>query len=107
MLENYPKKSHFQSWENSKNFLTLVILIIAIGSYLWIAFSAEINLLTPAGLKAVIQDQGAFSAFVYMGILALSVIVSPIPGAPLVIAIASSTGTSLPSFSWRRRRSST
>jgi len=72
MLENYPKKSHFQSWENSKNFLTLVILIIAIGSYLWIAFSAEINLLTPAGLKAVIQDQGAFSAFVYIGTLDLT-----------------------------------
>jgi len=86
MLENYPKKYHFQSWGNSQNFLTLVILIAAIGSYLWLAFNAEINLLTPAGLKAAIQDQGAFSALIYMGILALSVIVSPIPGAPLVIA---------------------
>lgn len=48
--------------------------------------SADINLFTPTGLKAAIQDQGVFSALVYMGILALSVIVSPIPGAPLVIA---------------------
>jgi len=86
MLENRPKKSHFQSWGNSQNFLTLVVLIGAIGSYLWLAFSADMNLLTPTGLKAAIQDQGAFSALIYMSILALSVIVSPIPGAPLVIA---------------------
>lgn len=86
MLENHSKKSHFQSWGNSQNFLTLVVLIGAIGSYLWLAFSAEINLLTPAGLKAVIEDNSVLSALVYMGILALSVIVSPIPGAPLVIA---------------------
>jgi len=60
--------------------------MLCLALYLWFTFGGNNNLVTPAGLQATIQEFSPFSPLIYMGILALSVIISPIPGAPLVVA---------------------
>lgn len=86
MLDNFPKKNPFRQLLTPQRIIALVIFLSCLALYLWLVSRGDHNLLTPAGLKATFQDQGIFSAFLYMAILALSVIVSPIPGAPLVVA---------------------
>jgi len=83
------QSSQNRKWKRLKHYqnaIPLTILIICLALYLWLALRADHNLLTPAGLKATVQELGVFSPILYMGILALSVIISPIPGAPLVVA---------------------
>ncbi len=86
MLSNLTESHRFKQFRNSQNWITLLILLLCMGIYVWLSFQGDYNLFTPAGLKAMIQELGVWSALVYMGILALSVVISPIPGAPLVVA---------------------
>jgi len=72
--------------KNYQNIITLVIFLSCLGLYLWLTGKGEYNLFSPTELKAIIREFGVFSSLIYMGILALSVVISPIPGAPLVVA---------------------
>lgn len=83
------QSSQFRKWKQLKNYQNAIILLIlmaCLALYWWLALGGNNNLLTPAGLKATIHEFSPFSPLIYMGILALSVIISPIPGAPLVVA---------------------
>jgi len=78
--------SRLKQLGNYQNFMTLLIIIICLLFYGWLTFKGEHNLLTPTGLQQAMQELGWWAPLIYMGILALSVIISPIPGAPLVVA---------------------
>ncbi len=51
----------------------------------WLWLEPTPNLLAPSDLESMLQKLGVFGPVVYMAVLALSVVVSPIPGAPLAI----------------------
>lgn len=54
--------------------------------YIWISRRADTNPLTPEGLKQLIDSTGIWGILAYMSIIALAVVISPIPGAPLTVA---------------------
>lgn len=74
----------YQLW-NRSNALALSILILC-GLLCWgLSLRQNGNLLTPDGLKQTIQNLGVLGPIAYIGLLALSVVISPIPGAPLAV----------------------
>lgn len=50
-----------------------------------LALESTPNLLNPLQLENILQQLGALGPIVYMAVLALSVVISPIPGAPLAV----------------------
>ncbi len=79
-------KTKQKQFRNAQNIIAIIVFLLCFTIYVWFALSGDNHLLTPTGLKETVQELGAFGPLIYMGILALSVVVSPIPGAPLVIA---------------------
>lgn len=61
-------------------------MLLSLLVYVWIATQVEVNLLTPEGLQQVITDAGIWGVLAYIAVIALAVVMSPIPGAPLTIA---------------------
>ena len=78
-------KTRQKQFRNAQNVIALILFLLCLTIYIWFAVSGDNHLLTPTGLKETVQELGVFGPLIYMGILALSVVVSPIPGAPLVI----------------------
>lgn len=70
------------NWQNG------IALIVFIGCLLlcWWLQNPDFNLFTPTGLKQAVNDLGFLGPLIYIIILALSVVVSPIPGAPIAVA---------------------
>lgn len=50
-----------------------------------LALESTPNVLNPSQLENILQQLGALGSIVYMAVLALSVVISPIPGAPLAV----------------------
>ncbi len=69
-----------------QNFIALGVLLVFLLVYAWASTQIEANLLTPQGLQQVVSDAGASSVLIYIVVIALAVVVSPIPGTPLTIA---------------------
>ncbi|AFZ38214.1 SNARE associated Golgi family protein (plasmid) [Stanieria cyanosphaera PCC 7437] len=86
-----PKKQ--QILFNRQNGIALAVLILSLLVYWWLREKSEINLLAPEGLRETIQDLGSLGIVVYISLIALAVIMSPIPGAPLTIAAGAVWGT--------------
>lgn len=72
-------------WQR-QNLVALGILALSLLVYLWASYQTEANLLTPEGLQQVISRSGGWGILVYIAIIALAVVISPIPGAPLTVA---------------------
>ncbi len=69
---------------NRQNGLAIAILLLCLAVCYWL-LNPQINLLTPEGFRKEVKNLGLLGPFVYIGILALSVVISPIPSAPLAI----------------------
>lgn len=54
-----------------------------------------VNLFTPDGFEQSVNRLGRWGALIYIGLIALSVVVSPIPGAPLAVIAGALWGTVL------------
>ncbi|MBF2035921.1 MAG: TVP38/TMEM64 family protein [Leptolyngbyaceae cyanobacterium T60_A2020_046] len=65
--------------------LIVAVVITALALLVWLLLKDQTALFTPAELRQTVEHLGHWGPTLYMGILALSVIISPIPGAPLVV----------------------
>lgn len=66
-----------------------VALAIAVACALvagWLLHGSSPDLFNPTALKPTLQQMGAWGPATYIAVLALSVVVSPVPGAPLAVA---------------------
>lgn len=70
---------------NRQNGIALAVLLLCLLTCWWLWARPHLNLLTPQGLKPAIESLGFLGPLVYIGILSLSVVISPVPGAPLAI----------------------
>lgn len=78
---------------NRGNIIALMLLILSLLVYWWLRQQSEVNLLHPEGLKATIQELGTLGVVAYISLIALAVVLSPIPGAPLTVAAGAVWGT--------------
>lgn len=76
------KKQHLLNRQNTIA-LTILLLYLLICGWLWIR--PEFDLFSAEGLKQATQSWGWLGVLVYTGILTLSVVISPIPSAPLAV----------------------
>lgn len=79
-----PKKH--QILFNRHNGIALAVLILSLVVYWWLANKSDVNLLQPQNLQQAINGLGFLGILVYISIIALAVVISPIPGAPLTVA---------------------
>ncbi len=70
---------------NRQNAISLAVLLLSLFIYGLVSTQSEANLLTPQGLKQAIHGTGAWGILAYIGVIALAVVISPIPGAPLTM----------------------
>jgi len=63
----------------------MAVLLIAALALVGLLLGHYSDVFSPAKLKRIVTDLGAGGPIIYMAVLALSVVVSPIPGAPLVV----------------------
>lgn len=71
---------------NKQNTLALSILLLSLFVYIWVSAQTDVNLLTPEGLQQAVTGTGVWGVIVYIAVIALAVVMSPIPGAPLTVA---------------------
>lgn len=80
---------------NHQNEIALTVLLLSLLVYWWLANKSDINLLDPSQLRQAIAALGWLGVLVYISLIALAVIMSPIPGAPLTVAAGAVWGTLL------------
>ncbi len=85
-MAHSPRRDQRPILWNRQNALALAVFLSCLLFCGWLLVQPDSNLLTPTGLIQVIRAAGFWGLFIYIGVLALSVIISPIPGAPLAIA---------------------
>lgn len=71
---------------NKQNMVAIGVLLLSSLIYVWISTQVDTNLLTPEGLQKVVAGTGIWGILTYIAVIALAVVMSPIPGAPLTIA---------------------
>ncbi len=69
-----------------QNLLPLGVVLLSLGAYYWASSHGQADILTPDGLKSAVAGTGLAGILVYISIISLAVVMSPIPGAPLTIA---------------------
>lgn len=69
-----------------QNAIPIAVLLLSLLVYAWISTQTHFNLLSPQGLKQAIANAGFRGILVYIAVIALSVVLSPIPSAPLAVA---------------------
>lgn len=72
-------------WQR-QNLVAIGVLGLSLLAYGWVSQQTDINPLTPEGIKQLVDQSGVFGILAYIAIIALAVVVSPIPGAPLTVA---------------------
>ncbi|HEY9623072.1 MAG TPA: TVP38/TMEM64 family protein [Crinalium sp.] len=83
----------WQALWNRQNGVAIAILLLSLAVYAWLTTHSEMNLLTPDGLIHGIRASGRLGVLVYISAIALSVVISPIPSAPLAMAAGAVWGT--------------
>lgn len=78
------KLNRFRVLFNRLNGIALAVFLLCWLVCWWLQHP-EINLFAPAGFKLTVKSLGFAGPLVYMGVLALSVVISPIPSAPLAV----------------------
>lgn len=71
-----------RKWPNALALAILGICLLICG---WLTLESTPNLLDPLVLERILQRLGIVGPLVYIGVLVLSVVISPIPGAPLAV----------------------
>ncbi|MBW4622316.1 MAG: TVP38/TMEM64 family protein [Cyanosarcina radialis HA8281-LM2] len=69
---------------NHQNSIALALLLLCFLFCLWLQ-RPSLNLFTPTGFQQAVKNLGLFGPLVYVGVLVLSVVISPIPSAPLAV----------------------
>ncbi|WP_346293217.1 TVP38/TMEM64 family protein [Sphaerothrix gracilis] len=72
-------------WQR-QNLIALGVLGLSLLVYIWVSRQADTNPLTPEGLRQLIDGTSIWGILAYIAIIALAVVISPIPGAPLTVA---------------------
>ncbi len=72
----------FWKWPNIVALAILGTCLLVCG---WLVLESTPNLLTPSALERNLQQLGIVGPLVYIAVLVLSVVISPIPGAPLAV----------------------
>ncbi|WP_121970594.1 TVP38/TMEM64 family protein [Leptolyngbya sp. BC1307] len=80
------KKQRLKLLLNRQNLIALAVLLLSLLVYAWVSTQIDANLLTPEGLQQAVTNAGIWGILVYIAVIALAVVMSPIPGAPLTIA---------------------
>jgi uncharacterized membrane protein YdjX (TVP38/TMEM64 family) len=84
---------------NRSNGIALGILLLCLLLCLWLTqpdFNQfMVNLFTPDGFEQTVRRLGSWGALIYIGLITLSVVVSPIPSAPLAVIAGALWGTVL------------
>lgn len=83
---------------SNDNYLTCFLRVIK-DNFVFFFFQnencCELNLFTPEGFRQGVENFGWLGPFVYISLLVLSVVISPIPGAPLAVVAGAMWGTML------------
>jgi uncharacterized membrane protein YdjX (TVP38/TMEM64 family) len=66
--------------------LRIGIAIVGVAAVAWLATSIDPEVLTPERITAFLETTGMWAPLVFVGVMALAVVVSPIPSLPLDIA---------------------
>lgn len=82
-MQRRPRRQQPLSRQNA---IALTTLLLSLLVCIWFWFRSDLDLFSAEGLKQAIQGWGWSGVLVYIGILMLSVIISPIPSAPLAVA---------------------
>lgn len=81
-----PKQVRLFTYQNG---IALGILFLCLLSCSWFINSSfnqfMVNLFTPSGFRQVASGLGIAGPLIYIGLITLSVVISPIPGAPLAV----------------------
>lgn len=84
---------------NRRNGIALGILLLCLLVCLWLSKPGfnpfTVNFFTPDGFEQAIHHLGNWGALIYIGLITLSVVVSPIPSAPLAMIAGALWGTFL------------
>ena len=80
------KRQQLRLLLNRQNLIALGILLLSLLVYAWVSTRVNASLLTPDGLQKAVTDAGVWGILVYIAVIALAVVMSPIPGAPLTVA---------------------
>jgi uncharacterized membrane protein YdjX (TVP38/TMEM64 family) len=86
-------RSRWHGFCNRQNGVALVVLLVSLAGYQWLTTQSHVNLLTPDGLMQSVRELGTTGILVYISTIALSVVVSPMPSAPLAMAAGAIWGT--------------
>jgi len=70
---------------NRQTVISLSLLLLSLLIYGLVSTQAEVNFLTPQGLNQVVEESGVWGILTYIAVIALAVVLSPIPGAPLTV----------------------
>lgn len=76
---------------NRPNAIALLLLIGCLLACWWIYSPPDLS--SPENFKQAVINAGWLGPFVYIGIVALSVVISPIPGAPIAVAAGAIWGS--------------
>lgn len=79
------RSKHRKIYFNHQHAVALAILSLSLAAYWWLKIQGDVSLLRPEGLKQTINGYGTAGILVYISVIALAVIMSPIPGAPLTV----------------------
>ena len=83
MKRKRPRKQQFLNRQNAIAFSILLLCLLVCG---WVWVQPDLDVFSAQGLEQSIQSWGWLGVLAYIGILILSVVISPIPSAPLAIA---------------------
>jgi uncharacterized membrane protein YdjX (TVP38/TMEM64 family) len=76
------RKQQFLNRQNAIAFSILLLCLLVCG---WLWVQPDLDLFSAQGLEQAIQSWGWLGVLIYIGILILSVVISPIPSAPLAV----------------------
>jgi uncharacterized membrane protein YdjX (TVP38/TMEM64 family) len=84
--------NRFRFLLNRQNAIAVLVILVSWLAYWRLSAQLPVNPLTPEGLRAAIANLGMGGILVYIAAIALSVVLSPIPGAPLTVVAGSVWG---------------
>ena len=90
-----PTKSRFtwvKAFSNRQNLIALAVLSCCVGILMGLQ-SQDVNIFTKEGLQQVMVPLCAWGPIVYIGVMAISVVISQIPGLPMAYAAGALWGT--------------
>lgn len=86
---------NLRSFWNYPNAVALIILFLCLLICVWLSIHPDLSLFAPERSLQTIRRLGMLGPIAYIGVLALSVIISPVPGAPIAVLAGTIWGSLL------------